>query len=100
MTLHPTERARRQVEAELDRTSALLAEKTQELEMTLASVAQGVIKVDAQGHVRVFNQRVLELLALAPEQLQGAARVPRRQRVHARRPADGRAKDRVQQVRS
>ena len=75
MTLHPTERARRQVEAELDRTSALLAEKTQELEMTLASVAQGVIKVDAQGHVRVFNQRVLELLALAPEQLQGAARV-------------------------
>ena len=73
MTLHPTERARRQVEAELDRTSALLAEKTQELEMTLASVAQGVIKVDAQGHVRVFNQRVLELLALAPEQLQGAA---------------------------
>ena len=75
MTLHPTERARRQVEAELGRTSALLAEKTQELEMTLASVAQGVIKVDAQGHVRVFNQRVLELLALAPEQLQGAARV-------------------------
>ena len=52
MTLHPTERARRQVEAELGRTSALLAEKTQELEMTLASVAQGVIKVDAQGHVR------------------------------------------------
>ena len=47
MTLHPTERARSQVEAELDRTSALLAEKTQELEMTLASVAQGVIKVDA-----------------------------------------------------
>ena len=71
MTLHPTERARRQVEAELDRTSALLAEKTQELEMTLASVAQGVIKVDAQGHVRVFNQRVLELLALLSEQLQG-----------------------------
>ena len=58
MTLHPTERARRQVEAELDRTSALLAEKTQELEMTLASVAQGVIKVDAQGHVRVFNQQI------------------------------------------
>ena len=35
--------------------------------MTLASVAQGVVKVDAQGHVRVFNQRVLELGPTANE---------------------------------
>jgi len=62
------ERARREVEAELDRTSALLAEKTRELEVTLASVSQAIIKVDGQGHIRVYNQRFLELLDL-PEAL-------------------------------
>ncbi|MBN9366229.1 MAG: EAL domain-containing protein [Comamonadaceae bacterium] len=62
------ERARREVEAELDRTSALLAEKTRELEVTLASVSQAIIKVDGQGRIRVYNQRFLELLDL-PEAL-------------------------------
>ena len=62
------ELARREVEAELERTSALLAEQTRALETTLASVSQGITNVDAQGHIRVYNRRYLELLDL-PEDL-------------------------------
>jgi diguanylate cyclase (GGDEF)-like protein/PAS domain S-box-containing protein len=56
--------ARSAVEAELERTSALLAEKTRALEGTLASVPQGISNVDAEGRIRVFNRRYLELLEL------------------------------------
>ncbi|HTH12170.1 MAG TPA: EAL domain-containing protein [Acidovorax sp.] len=56
--------ARSAVEAELARTSALLAEKTRALEGTLASVPQGISNVDAEGRIRVFNRRYLELLEL------------------------------------
>jgi diguanylate cyclase (GGDEF)-like protein/PAS domain S-box-containing protein len=56
--------ARNAVEAELARTSALLAEKTRALEGTLASVPQGISNVDAEGRIRVFNRRYLELLEL------------------------------------
>ena len=62
------ELARRTVEAELERTSALLAEKTRALEGTLASVSQGITNVDAEGRIRVYNRRYLELLDL-PESL-------------------------------
>ena len=62
------ELARRAVEAELERTSALLAEKTRALEGTLASVSQGITNVDAEGRIRVYNRRYLELLDL-PEEL-------------------------------
>jgi diguanylate cyclase (GGDEF)-like protein/PAS domain S-box-containing protein len=62
------ETARCQVEAELARTSELLAEKTRTLEVTLASVSQGISKVDAEGRIRIFNRRYLELLDL-PEAL-------------------------------
>ena len=62
------ELARRAVEAELERTSALLAEKTRALEGTLASVSQGISNVDAEGRIRVYNRRYLELLDL-PEAL-------------------------------
>ncbi len=65
---------RRTVEEELARTSALLAEKTRALQTTLASVSQGITKVDGEGRIRVYNQRYLELLDL-PEEL--LAREPR-----------------------
>ncbi|MFN3439694.1 MAG: EAL domain-containing protein [Acidovorax sp.] len=62
------ELARCAVEAELASTSALLADKTRALEGTLASVAQGITNVDAEGRICVYNRRYLELLDL-PEAL-------------------------------
>ena len=59
---------RSDVETQLARTTALLAEKTRTLEVTLASVSQGITRVDATGRIRVYNQRYLELLDL-PEAL-------------------------------
>ncbi|MFN3376191.1 MAG: EAL domain-containing protein [Burkholderiaceae bacterium] len=59
---------RESIEAQLAQTSKLLAEKTQALEVTLASVSQGISNVDAQGRILVYNQRYLELLDL-PESL-------------------------------
>ena len=58
------ELARSAVEAQLERTSALLAEKTRALEGTLASVSQGITNVDVEGRIRVYNRRYLELLDL------------------------------------
>ncbi len=69
------ELARRQVEEELARTSDLLAEKTRALQSTLASVSQGITKVDGEGRIRVYNQRYLELLDLPEELLAGEPRV-------------------------
>ncbi|WP_426305751.1 EAL domain-containing protein [Acidovorax facilis] len=65
------ELARSAVEVELARTSELLAEKTRALEGTLASVSQGITNVDAEGRIRVYNRRYLELLDL-PESLLAA----------------------------
>ncbi len=65
------ELARCAVEAELASTSALLADKTRALEGTLASVAQGITNVDAEGRICVYNRRYLELLDL-PEALLAA----------------------------
>ena len=62
------ELARAAIDSELQRTSALLADKTRALEGTLASLSQGISNVDAQGRIRVYNQRYLELLDL-PEAL-------------------------------
>jgi PAS domain S-box-containing protein len=57
-------RARLQFQA----TSALLAEKTAALQLTFDSISQGLRQVDAQGRVRAYNRRMLELLDL-PEAL-------------------------------
>ncbi|WP_087748079.1 MULTISPECIES: EAL domain-containing protein [unclassified Acidovorax] len=62
------ELARSEVESRLARTSALLSEKTRALEGTLASVSQGIANVDANGRIRLYNRRYLELLDL-PEEL-------------------------------
>ena len=67
-TARRAELARSAVEAELLRTSDLLGEKTQALEATLANISQGITNVDAEGRIRVYNRRYLELLDL-PEDL-------------------------------
>lgn len=58
------------MEAQLARTGAELAAQSHALENTLASVSQGISSVDADGFVRVYNQRYLELLDLPVELLQ------------------------------
>lgn len=57
-------RARLQFQA----TSALLSQKTAALQVTFDSMSQGLLMVDADGHVRFYNRRLLELLDL-PESL-------------------------------
>ncbi len=58
----------KRIELELTKTSQLLEQKTQDLRITLDSISQGIIRVDADGHLNVANQRFLELLEL-PESL-------------------------------
>ena len=65
------DRARKDVEARLAQASAALEEKTHLLELTLASVAQGICHVDPEGRVCIYNERFLELLNLPDELLQG-----------------------------
>ena len=67
-TARRAELARSAIDAELLRTGALLGEKTRALEATLANISQGITSVDAEGRIRVYNRRYLELLDL-PEDL-------------------------------
>ena len=60
-------RARLQFQA----TSALLAEKSNALQITFESMDQGLVQIDAAGRIRYHNRRVLELLDL-PEALLAA----------------------------
>lgn len=57
------QRSRQQLQA----TSALLAEKTSALQVTLDTMSQGLSKMDAQGRVTVYNRRLLEMLDLPDE---------------------------------
>ncbi|WP_370680354.1 EAL domain-containing protein [Comamonas sp. GB3 AK4-5] len=43
-------------------TERALAEHSRELHSTLSSISQGVISMDAQGRVQLYNERALELL--------------------------------------
>ncbi len=54
--------ALKQAQADLRLTSELLAQKTQVLALTLDSLSQGVLSVDAQGRINAWNRRCLELL--------------------------------------
>src|SRR3990167_6738092 len=69
---------RKDVEARLAQTRAQLEEKTHVLELTLASVAQGISYMDADGRVCIHNQRYLDLLDLPQDLL---ARQPPMQEV-------------------
>ncbi len=51
----------------LQQSEAHLDAKSRELATTLASMEQGLMMVDAQGIVAVYNTRVTELLELPPE---------------------------------
>jgi PAS domain S-box-containing protein len=59
---------RKRAEALLRTTSEQLAIKSQALQVTLDSIEQGIVSVDADGRVSVYNRRTLELLDL-PEEL-------------------------------
>ena len=52
---------------QLQATSALLAEKSSALQVTLDSISQGLSKMDSQGRVLVYNRRLLEMLDLPDE---------------------------------
>ena len=60
--------ARKRAETQLRATSAELTQKTHALQLTLDSIAQGIVSMDAEGRVSVHNRRMLELLEL-PETL-------------------------------
>ena len=60
----PLKRAEQQVRL----TGELLAQKSRVLEVTLDSLSQGVLSIDAQGHVNAWNRRFLDLLQI-PESL-------------------------------
>ena len=71
---------------QLQATSALLADKTSALQVTLDSIAQGLSKMDPQGRVTVYNRRLLEMLDL-PDALM--SRQPTQQEVVAYQTARG-----------
>jgi PAS domain S-box-containing protein len=58
----------KQAEQRAQRASDELVRKSHVLEVTLQSLSQGVLSLDASGHVNAWNQRLLELLQL-PESL-------------------------------
>ena len=76
------QRSRQQLQA----TSALLADKTSALQVTLDSIAQGLSKMDPKGRVTVYNRRLLEMLDL-PDALM--SRQPMEQEVAAFQAARG-----------
>ncbi|MDR6213645.1 EAL domain-containing protein [Paracidovorax wautersii] len=69
------EEERRMAQEALNRTAALLSDKSRALKETLDAVAQGITKVDAEGRIRVYNRRYLELLDM-PEAFMAQAPTP------------------------
>jgi PAS domain S-box-containing protein len=53
---------RQQARLQFQATSALLANKSAALQATFDSISQGLAMVDAEGRLRFYNQRMLELL--------------------------------------
>ena len=62
---------RRRTREQLEVTSALLTEKSLDLQATLETIEQGLCRVDAESRVTAYNQRLLELLDLPEALLQG-----------------------------
>ena len=58
----------KRAEQQLRSASEQLGQKTRDLQLTLDSIAQGIVAVDADGRIGVYNRRTLELLGL-PEAL-------------------------------
>ena len=59
--------SKRELERRVDERTAELAEKTTLLQVTLDSMEQGLMMVDADGAIRICNQRAVELLGLRPD---------------------------------
>jgi len=57
-------------QAEVHLTGQLLAQKTHVLEVTLDSLLQGVMSVDAHGNINAWNRRCLELLEVPASYMQ------------------------------
>ena len=62
---------RRRTREQLEVTSALLTEKSLDLQATLETIEQGLCRVDAENRVTAYNRRLLELLDLPEALLQG-----------------------------
>lgn len=65
---------RKRAAQRLQAASELLAQKSHALQVTLDSMDQGIVTMDADGHCAVYNKRTLELLDL-PEALFGPEHV-------------------------
>jgi PAS domain S-box-containing protein len=61
---------RKRAEGLLRATTDQLSQATVALQLTLDNIAQGIVSMDADGRIGVYNKRVLELLEL-PEHLMG-----------------------------
>jgi PAS domain S-box-containing protein len=57
----------KQAEQQIRLTGELLAQKSHVLEVTLDSLTQGVLSVDARGRTNAYNRRFLELLQIPDE---------------------------------
>ena len=62
----------KRAEKALRTTSEELSRQTNSLQVTLDSIAQGIVSLDAKGRLLVHNRRMLELLDL-PESILGPA---------------------------
>jgi signal transduction histidine kinase/ActR/RegA family two-component response regulator len=58
------EASKRELERRVEERTAELAQQTTVLQVTLDSMAQGLMMVDADGAIRICNQRAIELLGL------------------------------------
>ncbi len=61
----------RKLQAAVEARTAELAEATLALNMTLDSMDQGIVMIDAEGRVRGYNTRFLEFSGLTPEECHG-----------------------------
>lgn len=64
-----------ETQRELREASEALAAQRQALELTLVSVSQGICRFGADGRIRFFNPRVMDLLDLSPSVLHDGAHV-------------------------
>jgi signal transduction histidine kinase/ActR/RegA family two-component response regulator len=63
------ENSKRDLERRVEERTAELAQKTTLLQVTLNSMEQGLMMVDADGAIRICNQRAIELLGLPSDMM-------------------------------
>jgi len=66
----------KRVEAQARQAGELLAQKSHVLEVTLQSLSQGVLNIDAQGRSHAWNRRFLELLEIPETFMQTRPTLP------------------------